>query len=87
MKASRGYSLLELAIVLVVLSLLLGGILSGYGIWRDRAEELSNRPVSEEEYDTLLYELKTGKTCPRKGLLKGNGKKIGLLKFCPDTAT
>jgi len=87
MRTARGYSLIELAIVLVVLSLLLGGMLAGFGIYKDRAEDLSNRPVSEEEYDTLLYELKTGKPCPRKGLTKGNGKKVGLLKFCPDTAT
>ena len=87
MKRQGGYSLIELAIVLVVLGLLLGGMLSGYGIYKDRAEELSNQPVSEEEYDTLIYELKTGKPCPKNGLKKGNGKKIGLLKFCPDTAT
>ena len=84
---ARGYSLIELAIVLVVLSLLLGGMLAGFGIYKDRAEELSNQPVTEEEYDTLIYELKTGKPCPKKGLTKGNGKKVGLLKFCPDTAT
>ena len=87
MRGARGYSLIELAIVLVVLSLLLGGMLSGYGLWKDRAEELSNRPIAEQEYDKLLYELKTGKPCPKKGLLKGKGKKVGLLKFCPDTAT
>ena len=87
MKRQGGYSLIELAIVLVVLSLLLGGMLTGASLWRERAEELSNRPMGAEEYDEMLYELKSGKPCPKKGLLKGNGKKIGLLKFCPDTAT
>ena len=81
----KGYSLIELAIVLVVISLLLGGMSHAYLRWKERAEDLADRPVSQSEFDELIYELKTGKPCPKKGLMKGNGKKVGLLKHCPDT--
>lgn len=82
---SKGYSLIEIAIVLVVISLLFGGMTHAFMRWTERAEELANQPVGQDEFDELVYELKTGKPCPKKGLVKGNGKKIGLLKHCPDT--
>jgi prepilin-type N-terminal cleavage/methylation domain-containing protein len=85
MNRSKGYSLVELAMVLVIIALLFGAAPTAYMAWKERAEELATKPISEETFDTLLYELKTGKPCPKKGLVKGNGKKIGLLKFCPDT--
>jgi len=87
MNRSKGYSLVELAMVLVIISLLFGAVPTVWTAWKERAEELAEKPVTEEAFDILLYELKTGKPCPKKGLVKGNGKKIGLLKFCPDTST
>lgn len=86
MNRQKGYTLVEIAIVLVIISLLLGAMPAAFNAWRDRAEELSDKPMASEEFDELVYEIKTGKPCPKKGLMKGNGKKIGLLKFCPDTA-
>ena len=71
--------------VLVIISLLFGAAPTAYMAWKERAEELAGKSATEEEFDTLLYQLKTGKPCPKKGLAKGNGKKIGLLKFCPYT--
>ena len=85
MNRIKGYSLVELAMVLVIISLLFGAVPSAWTAWKERAAELGEKPVAEEEFDTLLYELKTGKPCPKKGLVKGKGKKLGLLKFCPDT--
>lgn len=87
MKRQGGYSLVEVAIVLVIISLMLGAIPAAFSAWKERAEELSDKPMAAEQFDKLVYELKTGKPCPKKGLVKGNGKKIGLLKFCPDTPT
>ena len=85
MNKARGYSLIEVAIVLVVISLLLPVITYSFIHWKERAEQLSTSPEDAEAFDEILYELKTGKPCPKKGLVKGNGKKIGLLKHCPDT--
>ena len=85
MNRQKGYSLIEIAIVLVVISLLLGAMPAAFNAWRVRAEELSDKPMNAEDYDELVYELKTGKPCPKKGLIQGKGKKVGLLKFCPDT--
>ena len=87
MNRSKGYSLVELAMVLLIISLLFGAAPTAWTAWKARAEELAEKPVTKEEFDTLLFELKTGKPCPKKGLVKGNGKKIGLLKFCPNTPT
>ena len=86
MNRQKGYTLVEVAIVLVIIALLIPSITMGFAHWRDRAAELSNKPMSATEYDEILYEIKSGKPCPKKGLVKGNGKKIGLLKHCPDTA-
>jgi prepilin-type N-terminal cleavage/methylation domain-containing protein len=85
MNRQKGYTLVEIAIVLVIISLLIPTIMFAFQTWKAKAEELGNRP-GQGEFNELLYELKTGKPCPRKGLVKGNGKKIGLLKHCPDTA-
>lgn len=47
MNRQKGYSLMELAIVLVVLGLLTGGILKGFSLYRERAEFLANGRASE----------------------------------------
>ena len=86
MNRQKGYTLVEIAIVLVIISLLVPTIMFAFQTWKTRAEELADRPIDQSEFNELLYELKTGKPCPKKGLVKGNGKKIGLLKHCPDTA-
>ena len=83
---NKGYSLIEIAVVLVIISLLLGAVPAAFSAWKSRAEDLSDKPMAAEEFNKLVYELKAGKPCPKKGLMKGNGKKVGLLKFCPDTA-
>ena len=84
MNKAKGYSLIEVAIVLVILSLLLGGVM-GYRQLKEQAAKYGANSEGTEVIDELVYELKTGKRCPQKGLVKGNGKKIGLLKHCPDT--
>ena len=86
MNKQKGYTIIEIAVVLVIISLLVPTITHAFQTWKARAEQLADRPIDQEEFDELMYELKTGKPCPKKGLVKGNGKKIGLLKHCPDTA-
>lgn len=85
MKYAKGYSLIELAIVLVIISLLLGGAFVAFPHWKEQAAKYGADNPNQEEFGEMMYELKTGKRCPKKGLVKGNGKKIGLLKHCPDT--
>ena len=56
MNTQRGYSLLELAIVLVVLSLLMGGITAGFTHYMDRAEFIG--AGRNHDLDELVAELK-----------------------------
>jgi len=85
MNKAKGFSLIELAIVLVILSLLLGGSFLGFSMLKEQAGKHGAGSTKQVELDEIMYEIKTGKPCPKKGLVKGNGKKIGLLKHCPDT--
>lgn len=56
MNTQRGYSLLELAIVLVVISLLIGAFTAGFAHYRDRAEFIGAGRNSD--LDDLVAELK-----------------------------
>jgi len=47
MKRSKGYSLTEIAIVLVVISLIIPAFIGGLSIYRDRAEYYGNARGSE----------------------------------------
>lgn len=49
MKHVKGYSLVEVAIVLVILSLLISGFIAGFGHYRDRAEFIGGKRNSELE--------------------------------------
>ena len=85
MNKAKGFSLIELAIVLVILSLLLGGSFLAFSMLKEQAAKHGPDSTKQAEADAMIYELKTGKACPKKGLVKGNGKKTGLLKLCADT--
>lgn len=47
MKEQKGYSLMELAIVLVIISLLIGGGVKGWTLYKERAEYLADGRTSE----------------------------------------
>lgn len=59
---TRGYSLVEFAIVLLVLALILGFGIPGYKHWIENAEELDER--QRAGYSEHAYQMKTGKPCP-----------------------
>lgn len=64
MNKQRGFSIIEFAIVLMIIGLLVGGIM-GTGAWKhwmQRAEELDQR--QRGGYDEFAYQMKTGKPCP-----------------------
>ncbi len=65
MNKQRGYSLMELAIVLVVIGLLLGGITAGFSHYRDRAEYIG--AGRNHELADLIDELKAVHELPAQG--------------------
>ena len=50
MNRQKGYNLIELAVVLLILSLLLGAGIAGFKNYRERAEFLSQGRTSELEH-------------------------------------
>lgn len=81
MSARNGFTLVELCIVLLILSLLLGLGIPGYKHWVERAGEYESQRHLE---DPLRYQMKTGKPCPVFDRQTA-GIPPDLLALCPPT--
>lgn len=76
----KGFTIIEMMIVFLIIALLLGFGIPGYKHWHERATELDQR--QRDGIDSIEYEMKTGRPCPNK-LWQQSGIPADLLALCP----